>query len=231
MKKTISIFTAFLLALTITFLSIGSTKAKADPEPKSMRENIADVINSYIDDGKYTKFTTLVTDNIATLGGTYHAGASAAQRRTYYDETIGALLMCNYDGSFGGVGGINSGYRTDSENARMYHTSYTGEADSIYFSSVDDGWYVSGYSVASYFDLLSELAVAVVNNTTDEKWDETNGIYTYTTDSAQGWLVNSDPYNDGVLKLFQWFAAPMLIVNENLKIVLGTGCLILECNI
>lgn len=226
MKKTISIFAAFLLALTIVFLSIGSTKAKAfSPDPGlDKRGNVQALLNSYIDGNKqYTKLTTLETSNISEKSGQYHADANGAKRRTYYDEDAdvgGALLMCNYDGTFGGEGGINSGYRTVDSEKRMYHCSYSGDANgdtiSNLTSDLTDGWYVSGTSVVEYYDVLSDLASAVKNNTLDSMWAECNGVYTYTTE--QEYLTTANQYNDGVLKKFQWFAAPMLVVKDSLQI-------------
>ena len=243
MKKFFKLSTIMLTLLLSVFLLVSCDKAKdvvteEETQPKveeviiqekgSVQETVsADTLNTiknllkgYMNGSKqYTKLTTLQSANIAALNGVYHGGASTSQRRTYYDETVDALLMCDYDGTFEH---INSGYRTDTENARMYHWSYTGETNgkglTNLTSDINNGWYVSGYSVSSYYDVLSELGDAVTAQTSVSKWEANNGVYTYTTDCAAGYLTNTDPYNDGFLKLFQWFAAPMLKVNESLQI-------------
>ena len=102
----------------------------------------------------------------------------------------------------------------------MYHCTYSGDADghavSNLTSNLTDGWYVSSTSVVEYYDVLSDLATAVSNNTLDSMWTEYDGVYTYTTE--QTYLTTANEYNDGVLKKFQWFAAPMLVVKDSLQI-------------
>ena len=223
MKKTITIFTAFLLAITVAFLSLNINRANADPE--TIKGTVANLLESYIDDGKYTKWTTLNTARISESEGVYHGSASTAKRRTYYDETVNALLMCNYDGTFGSTEhpGINSGYRT--VGVDMYHCTYDvgeneerqdGSSLSDLSSNLIDGWSVTGTSVKDYYDVLSDLSETVENYTTDERWSVSNGVYTYTTN--KDYLTTENNYNDRVLKEFQWFAAPMLVVKDSLQI-------------
>ena len=228
MKKAILFGLAAILVVSIAFVGFFSmTRVKAESEKgepeqqeepeKDLNEQVKELLAGYInEDGQYTKLTTLATDNIAALGGSYHGGANAAQRRTYYDEKVNALLMGNYDGTFAT---INSGYAKAEKLDDMQH--FTNNAGEIMtenlFSARDVNYTVTNTDPVDYFDVLSDLADKAGKSSKDD-WTKTGGAYRYVTHADAGWLTGTDPYNDGLLKEFQYFASPMLLLNAELKL-------------
>ena len=88
-----------------------STQVKAED---ASGEEVKTLINGFLTAGenKYTKKTQIfmTPEAQAEYKDCFHAGANALERTTYYDEVTDALLMGNYDGTFGdGTTGINSG--------------------------------------------------------------------------------------------------------------------------
>ena len=66
----------------------------------------------------------------------------------------------------------------------------------------------------TFFDVLSDLATGAHNESTSSRWNLTNGVYTYTAD-VPATIYDSGNYTNGLLKMFQYFAAPMLLLNNN----------------
>ncbi len=172
-------------------------------------ETISNLMSSYISiDGQYTKLTTLEYDDNSS---NYHAGANGRSRRTYYDENVNALLMGDYDGGFQH---INSGYAkegTDVNNMVHYRNNAEAITSSNLFSARNVDYTVYNTNPIAYFDVLSDL-VDIVSKSSKSNWALQDGKYIYQNGDLV--LRNTDPYNDGLLKEFQYFAAPMLLVNE-----------------
>lgn len=121
----------------VTFYCMGTTKNSRlyvnylsatyiVPDSNDPDVDLTNLVNDYVEDGTYTKTTTINLDKnpndknaqeeLAILGfdNLFHASESTLKRTTYYNDD--ALLMANYDGSLKGVNGctsgINSGYGT-----------------------------------------------------------------------------------------------------------------------
>ena len=177
---------------------------------------VVNLINDYLgEDKQYTKLSILSYDESA---GFYHAGASTRKRRTYYDEITNALLMGDYDGTFDN---INSGYaKTSPSIYNMQHYRNNAEVIteenlfSTEFREVNYTLYVT--YPTKYFDVLSDVS-EIVSLSGASDWTSENNIYTYTTAHPSGYLTNTDPYSDYLLKTFQYFAAPMLLINSSIR--------------
>ena len=258
MKKFFKLSTIMLTLLLSVFLLVSCTKAKdavteEETQPKveekivqetgskqqgaipSTNTAVSNLLNSYISDGKYTKLTVLESSNISSLTSgqvisPYHGGASTSTRRTWYDETADVLLMGNYDGTLKGVGetesGINSGYTKEGSNMVHYKSIAESVDASNLFSSKNVDYTVYSTTPKEYFDVLSDL-VSKVGSDENTFWAYSNGVYTYHNTGITA-LVNSDPYNDLTLKMFQYFAAPMLKVNNAVNLayieIYESGC-------
>ena len=175
----------------------------------------SNLLKEYVGSGQYTKLTTLSYNDDAS---NYHAGANTRQRRTYYDETANALLMGNYDGSFET---INSGYaKVESD---MWHYSHKNVAnittDNMFdVEEMNHDYTLYATGANEYFDVLSDLVDVTLEATNLSRWDLTDGVYTYTA-STPATIYNSSNYMNGLLKAFQYFAAPMLLLNNNIKLL------------
>lgn len=211
---------AFLLCLSLSIFLVscggggyGMGRAKkADLDtPLESTKGIADLLTEYVGSGQYTKLTTLKYSEDAA---NYHAGANARQRRTYYDESepVNALLMGNYDGTFGP---INSGYAKVGSD--MWH--YSHNLEEISTSNLFDqekmnhNYTVQATSPNVFFDNLSALADAAEESGAS-RWDLTDGVYTYT--AVEPAVIQEGSYSNGLLKVFQYFAAPMLLLNNGI---------------
>ena len=188
------------------------------PKSLTIPKQVEALLDSYIVDGKYTKLTTLTYDDNAA---NYHAGANTRQRRTYYDETVNALLMGNYDGTFTT---INSGYALVGSD--MWHYSHNDVANistSNLFAveKMDHNYTVQATSPNKFFDTLSDLAEAAKSETTLERWSSAAGVYTYDP-KEPATIYDSSNYTNGLLKVFQYFAAPMLLLNDGIGLQIAT---------
>ena len=194
-----------------------STQVKAEA---ASGEEVKTLINGFLTAGenKYTKKTQIFMTPEAQedYKDCFHAGANALERATYYDETTNALLMGNYDGTFGdGTTGINSGYRKSGENT-MAHFFYEGHAE----PSVDDLYtnYKDTYTVANttpndYFKNLSDIATEAFEKDSWTKDDKGSFYYDF-DDTAASIDPETGDYKDGFLKTIQYFAAPMWLQNS-----------------
>lgn len=162
----------------------------------------------------YTKLTTMfLTPEAQGETKYFHGGANTLQRATYYNADESALLMGNYDGTFGGVGGatgINSGYRNNDEGG-VTHFVYTDDAatEVNLFTKRTDGWKAAGQRLGTYYRTLTQLSASVKN--TNWTWEEGNECWKYSLDSIE---VKDGEYSDSLLKDFQYFAAPMMLQNN-----------------
>ena len=211
MKRLFAVTVSLILALSLVFLSFNSSKniSADDPEPP-YTEQVKTLLNSYIVDGKYTKLTKVSYDSNSE---NYHAGANAAQRRTYYDETANALFMGNYDGT---VGAINSGYALSGSDMVHYSNNAEVKTTENLFTSRNEDYHLSDTNPIEYFDVLSEIAIKV-SGTNPGRWDYEGGVYTYTSDQVA--TINGNTYTNGLLKMLQYFAAPMLLLNNNIGLM------------
>ena len=179
-------------------------------DPTPINEQVEALINEYVGSGQYTKLTTLKYNSDSS---NYHAGANTAQRRTYYDETADALLMGNYDGTFST---INSGYAKVGSDMWHYSNKAETKTTSNLFAQEEMSHDYTVYATGpkTFFDVLSDLATGAHNENTSSRWNITNGVYTYTAD-VPATVYDSGNYTNGLLKMFQYFAAPMLLLNNN----------------
>ena len=211
-KKILNIFVVALLLVAGIFalVNLGNrNNVKATTLQAEDLTTVSSLLSSYIQDGKYTKLTTL---NYPENAENYHGGASARQRRTYYDENVNALLMGNYDGSFGGEGGINSGYAKNGSDMEHYRNNAESISLENLFNARNVDYSVHETNPVAFFDVLSELA-AKVNETSPERWSYNgDGIYTY--DDPEPLTISGTIYSNEFLKMCQYFAAPMLLVNN-----------------
>ena len=168
------------------------------------------LLRSY-NDGGYTKKTQMyLTDGaVAELASYFHAGQNTLKRATYYNASETALLMGNYDGTFGGVGGINGGFRNISAVAceRFHYTDETPNVDNLFLADHTETDYVAmNQTVGSYYQTLYSLSEAVVSG----QWVKSDGAYIHNISNLH---VTDGEYDDPVLKKFQYFAAPMMLQN------------------
>ena len=191
-----------------------STQVKAE---NASSEEVQTLINDFLAAGskKYTKKTQIFMTPEAQedYKDCFHAGANALERTTYYDEATDALLMGNYDGTFGdGTTGINSGYRKSDENT-MAHFFYKGHAepsvDDLYINFKDTST-VANTPPNAFFKNLTDIATEAAAKTTWEK-DGAGSFYYHFTDISID--EGTGDYNDGFLKTIQYFAAPMWLQN------------------
>ena len=230
MKKFIIIGLSSVLALSVALVSIfAMPQVKAEDETSSNQqetvidnrttpEKVRDMLNGYVgEDGQYTKLTMLETENITALGGKYHGNADTVGRRTYYDEKVNALLMGDYNGGFEG---INSGYAkeaVDVNNMQHYRNNAEEKTIENLFTARSVDYTVNNTNPVYYYDVLSEIA-DLAGQSQQSDWSLENGVYTYVTSASEGYLTGTDPYNDGLLKMYQYFASPMLLLNAQLKL-------------
>ena len=211
MKKFISIFTIVMIAVLGTAIVLNMTNkvSKAtEEEVKTVAKQVEELMKSYIDEnGQYTKLTTLYSSQAT------HAGATGT-RRTYYDEEVNALLMGDYDGGFEH---INSGYAKESADVNnMQHYRNNAEeikADNLFAARKVD-YTVYNTNPIFYFDVLSEVA-ELSGSASASFWINNNGVFTYKNTEITSLHDSSNLSNyDELLKEFQYFAAPMLLVND-----------------
>lgn len=215
MKKIIMLILS--LSLSLFLVSCGSGDGMRRAQKNDLADpgdpiyvQVSDLLKEYVGEGQYTKLTTLSYDESAA---NYHAGANARQRRTYYDETANALLMGNYDGGFTS---INSGYAKVESDMWHYSHDLDEVASSNLFSQdhMNHNYTVQETSPNKFFDNLSALSTAALNETTLSRWDLTDGVYTYTAPEPA--TINESSYTNGLLKVFQYFCAPMLLLNNSI---------------
>ena len=178
----------------------GRLNAPVDANPEDVKTLIQDYVGT---EGKYTKKTHIHLNDaaIAELKEYFHAGANAPKRRTYYDETVDALLMGDYDGGFEH---INSGYAKNGDN--MDHYSYNGSSTdgSDFFTAKEVDYPVNNTSPNQFFVNLSNVATESALH----DWEEEDGVYTYAITSL---TKEGDFYKDVLLHKVFYFAAPMLL--------------------
>lgn len=195
-----------LLPLTVLLTACGTAKiqiqvVEALKEPEIPK--LSEVISGYNVSGytKKTQFT--LTEETRSDKSNFHNGANAENRLTYYSADNSALLMGNYDGTFGS---INSGYRNI--EGGVQHFKHVGEATADHlFEEIEDDWAMEDQSVGGYYPTLK--ALSELEGIDD--WDYADGIYTHTITNLE---IIDGVYNDINLHKFQYFAAPMLLMNN-----------------
>ncbi|MBE6126887.1 MAG: hypothetical protein E7182_02820 [Erysipelotrichaceae bacterium] len=212
MKRILLTTAAALLGLGA--LGFASSHAAA-PVQADCDTDLSNKLLEYVTGG-YTKLTTMfLTEDAQKETQYFHAGANTLQRATYYNAGETALLMGNYDGTFGGVGGatgINSGYRNDDEEG-VTHFVYTDdaatEANLFEAAKRTDGWKASGQRLGTYYRTLTQLSNSVKGTTWE--WDSTYKAWFH---SISKLTITDGEYSDPLLKDFQYFAAPMMLQNS-----------------
>ena len=197
------------LLTTTLFLSVGAFELPANPQkvkPSIDPTHRTGLMDEYIDNGCYTKKTTLYLTSAAQQETSYfHGAANALQRTTYYNETEGALLMGNYDGTFST---INSGYKNvqDGGVQHFYYNGYETPLESELFSNIIEGWTNDEQRVGEYYPTLTYLK-SLING---DAWayDDTHQSFVYVPTIT---MTNGTDYDDEVLRAFQYFIAPMML--------------------
>ena len=198
MLKVIILSSVLMMGLT-PFSGRLNAPIAADPD------DVKTLIQGYVDAqaGKYTKKTHIHLNDaaITELKEYFHAGANAPKRRTYYDETVDALLMGDYDGGFTH---INSGYAKNGDN--MDHYSYNGSSTdgSDFFTAKEVDYPVNNTSPNQFFVNLSNVA----NESALHDWEVEGDVYTYEITSLE---KEGDFYKDALLHKVFYFVAPMLL--------------------
>ena len=211
MKKLSDISLVLLLGLTsLSSISAGKgvTREVADPQ----MPDLAALLTEYATESnnQYTKKTEIYIDrSVEGFDANYfHAQVSQQQRTTYY--TNGALLMGDMNGGFAE---INSGYANDGAGNmnHFYAKDNSGLAALTDESLRKVDYTVKGQTMKDYFFDLNDLA-DIVNASDASKWTVANGTYTY--DIGTLTFDENGDYQDIVLKAFQYFAAPMLLMHK-----------------
>ncbi len=211
MKKYNILREAMILALAVGGLAgcaQNAQMAHADGDCE-----LAALVRGYNDDG-YTKKTKIFL-NAETVGegDHFHARATQLERATYYSADNNALLMGNYDGAFGGIGGasgINAGYKNNDKGGV---TRFTYQDTAATVANLFDAehhhndWSNTTQTVGGYYQTLGTLADAI--NSKQAQWShDGDGWWRYNVESV---TYSDGEYSDVVLKQFQYFAAPMLL--------------------
>ena len=131
----------------------------------------------------------------------FHAGHDVLERTTYYKT--GVLLMANLDGTFGP---INSGYANSGENMIHFH-SEDGVGALVNEDARTVDYTVPGKQMSDYFFVLEDL----VTNFDATEWiyEDEQSQFKHEIDTLA--VDENGDYVDGVLKQYQYFAAPMLL--------------------
>ncbi len=197
------------LFMASIFLSVGVFQLphNTDKVVRSINPNdLTGLINDYIDEnGCYTKKTTLyLTEEARQETQYFHGAANALQRATYYNDTLGALLMGDYDGTFTH---INSGYRNLQEGGvqHFYYAGYETPSETDLFDNVVDDWSNQYQSVGEYYPNLTYLKTIIDGNAWNYDNNFQSFVYTPTITMTDG------KYDDDVLRAFQYFIAPMML--------------------
>ena len=210
MKKIIvPVLAALLLSSGVAGFNNSSKVVKAEIAASDLQN----LLTSY-NDGGYTKKTTMYLTETAQAETQYfHAGANTLQRATYYNASETALLMGNYDGTFGGVdgaSGINSGYRNNGSDS-VEHFRYVdteASAANLFSDNYTTGdWTAANQTVGGYYQTLTSLA-NIINN---DDWVYSEGAFIHNINNLS---LIADEYSDNILKQFQYFAAPMMLQNN-----------------
>ncbi len=167
---------------------------------------VKNLVSSYVDDqdGKYTKKTHIHLNDeaIEELKEYFHCGQNAKKRRTYYDESVDALLMGDYDGGFSN---INSGYAKNGDNMEHYVYKDASNPDvETLFSAKNVNYVVNNTSPNQFFINLSKIALETINH----DWKKEDDIYTYEITSLE---KENEYFADLMLHDVLYFAAPMLL--------------------
>ena len=211
MKKLSDISLVLLLGLT-SLSSISAGKGVKSEVVDPQMPELAALLTEYATESKnqYTKKTEIYIDrSVEGFDANYfHAQVSQQQRTTYY--TKGALLMGDMNGGFTY---INSGYANDGAGNmnHFYAKDNSGLAALTDESLRQVDYSVKGKTMKDYFFDLNDLA-DIVNESDASKWTVANGTYTYNIGTLT--FDDNGDYEDIVLKAFQYFAAPMLLMHK-----------------
>ena len=208
------------IALAGMLLTAGAVLATTNATQVKAVEGsvVKGVVDRYLTTGQYTKKTQIfMTDGATEEMKTYfHAGHNVLERTTYYDENVDALLMGNYDGSFGnGTTGVNSGYRYDSEANNMAHYFYEDYADpnaATLFTAHKDTYVVPDTMPSKFFETLSDVAFGA----NEKAWSQDGDSYFYDFEDfdEEHPLIVDGAYSDPFLTTIQYFTAPMLLTTD-----------------
>ena len=206
MKKILFAFATLALGLG----AFGFMKQpKATFVSADAKSDAVGILRSYATGGKYIKKTQIFLniESIEEIKTHFHAGSVSLERTTYYDENVGGLLMGDYDGSFTT---INSGYINDAtDENKINHFRYRNSASpsvSDLFTERNVDWSAKNQRVGDYYPTLTSLA----NLSDNVEWKsfELNGFTVYRH------YVWNDAEQDTCFGKFQYFAAPLLLVDK-----------------
>ena len=201
----------FMGALLLGVGAFGVAGKKAVRAGADDATDLQALLRSYNVDG-YTKKTQmyLTEDAVDELATYFHHGQNTLQRATYYNAAETALLMGNYDGTFGGAGGINGGFRNNGSvvSCERFHYNDAVPNPANFFDDdhITVDYVAQGQTVGSYYQTLQSLSEAVVSG----QWVKSDGAYIYNVSDLH---LTDGEYDDPVLKKFQYFAAPMMKQN------------------
>lgn len=181
---------------TTIYLHIGQFASEEEINASKIKEMVVD----YYNDGLYTKKSNInLNDNVTGLDFTdiFHYDDNqpiSLNRTTYY--TPNALFMANFDGSIGGEGKINSGYRNNGSNLEHFTLDSNNDAD--------PDWEISNTSLNTFFVTLEKMTKD--NYFLNEAWSFTSTSSSKTATYEPEKLLSDDQY----LKDFLAFTAPCL---------------------
>lgn len=182
----------------------------AGVNPKRTHEhgdNVQTLVNKYINAEKqYTKKTEIFLNEEAVkeCSEHFHAGQVSLKRRTYYDETVDALLMGDFDGTFAN---IYSGYaKNGSDMDHYFYADRNSPSISTLFTAKNVDYTVHNTTPNSFFVNLSAIASEVANH----DWVLNGSVYEYTVGEIS---FEGGDYSDALLHKIQFFAAPLLLQN------------------
>ncbi len=186
----------------IALISLGLLISSCSPLMKSeafrglSKPDLDNLLVSYNQNGYTKKTEFFLTEEIRNDTKNFHAGANTPKRATYYNSAEDALIMGDYDGE---LSTINSGYRNI--EGGVQHFEHVGKVSaSNLFSSIKDDWSMMDQFVGKYYPTLTSLSsLDGIND-----WEYVDGTFVYSISDI----------SDITLQKFQYFAAPMLLIND-----------------
>ena len=212
-KRIVSGFVALSAFALVGGALAGQQFNEARAEGENYKNEVVELLAGYHTDHRYTKKTEIFLSEAAKAdldgAGAFHAHETRLKRATYYEESVDALLMGDYDGGFAD---INSGYVSEGED--MEHYRYTGEASKTedYFTKKNVNYTVKGTTPNAYFVNLTNLSATI--NTATCTWTKGSNSDYYYNFGEQYWDEDKGEYSDILLKDFQYFVAPMLLQGD-----------------